>query len=112
MAKTSEKKIKESPKKNFEEMMSLQNSDNLAMQLVSAQMNGENYLSWSKSIIIALRAKDKLSFIDGKIKPLKLDFGNFKKWQKADSMVISWILNSLTKELAGSFIYNPFAKIL
>lgn len=82
------------------------------MQLVSVQMDGTNYLSWSRAIIILLRAKDKLGFIDGKERAPDPDFAIYNKLQKVDSMIISCILTSCLKELAGTFVYTPFAKCL
>lgn len=57
-------------------------------------------------MIIALRAKDKLLFINGKITTLEADFPDFAKWRKVDSMVVSWILNTMSKELVGLFVYT------
>lgn len=46
--------------------LQLQNLDHPAMSLVSTPMNGSNYLSWSRAVHIALGAKMKLGFINGK----------------------------------------------
>lgn len=45
----------------------LQNSDHLGMQLVTTSLSRNNYLSWSRSMKIALGAKVKLGFINSKI---------------------------------------------
>lgn len=58
-------------------------------------------------MIIALRAKDKLLFINGKITTLEADFPDFAKWRKVDSMVVSWILNTMSKEIVEAFLYTP-----
>lgn len=52
-------------------------------------------------MIIALRAKNKLRFINGKIKIPK-ELAEFEKWQWVDNMVLSWILDSIPKELMDS----------
>uniref|UniRef100_A0A2C9VDI3 Retrotransposon Copia-like N-terminal domain-containing protein n=1 Tax=Manihot esculenta TaxID=3983 RepID=A0A2C9VDI3_MANES len=31
---------------------------------------------------------------------------DFEQWQKVDSMVISWILNSISKEILEAFLYT------
>lgn len=46
----------------------LQNFDHPGMMLVSSLLTGFNYLTWSRSIKIALRAKMKIGFIDGRFK--------------------------------------------
>ena len=43
----------------------LYNSDHPGMVLVTAPLTGKNFLTWSRSIKIALGAKMKLGFIDG-----------------------------------------------
>ncbi|KAL0453808.1 UNVERIFIED_CONTAM: hypothetical protein Slati_1358900 [Sesamum latifolium] len=45
----------------------VQASDNLGTILVSNLLDNTNFLSWSRSIKFALRAKMKLGFINGKI---------------------------------------------
>ena len=47
-----------------DEAMQLQNSDHPGMMLVSAPLTGNKFLSWIKSMKIALGAKNKLKFID------------------------------------------------
>ena len=44
-------------------------SDHLGLMLVPTRLNGPNYQSWSKSMIHALTAKNKIRFINGSIKP-------------------------------------------
>ncbi|KAF7806519.1 AP2/ERF and B3 domain-containing transcription factor [Senna tora] len=89
----------------------LQNSDQPGMSLVVSQLTGSNYLSWSLAVKTALEAKDKLGFVDGTIKPPE-DAAQFKKWKPVDSMVKSWLTNSLTKELSKSFVFCNTAKEL
>lgn len=103
MAETSEKSDEE---RVISEIVTLQISDNPGMQLVSVQMDGSNYLSCSRTFIIALRAKDKIEFIGGKGIIPDPNSTLHRKWQKADNMIISWILNFLSKELASAFVYT------
>lgn len=49
---------------------------------------------------IALHAKNKLSFVQGiSIKPADEDSEAFLDWSYVDSMVISWLMNEMSKEL-------------
>ncbi|KAL0445391.1 UNVERIFIED_CONTAM: hypothetical protein Slati_2261800 [Sesamum latifolium] len=87
------------------DQLRVQATDNPGTVLVSNLLDGTNFLSWSRSIKIALRAKMKLGFINGKNpKPQKSDDG-FELWKRADGMVISWILNSISKDIVESFLY-------
>ncbi|KAF7825580.1 uncharacterized protein G2W53_016744 [Senna tora] len=89
----------------------LHNSDQPGMILVASQLTGSNFLSWSSAVKTALEAKDKLGFVDGSIKPPQ-DPVEYKKWKPVDSMVKSWLTNSLTKELSESFMFCNSAKEL
>lgn len=40
-------------------------ADNPVMTLVSQPLDGDNYISWSRSMMIALSAKNKLGFVNG-----------------------------------------------
>ena len=54
---------------------------------------------------MALTAKNKLSFVDGSItRPIEENL-LFGAWNHNSSMVISWILNSVTREIADSLLY-------
>ncbi|KAL0366819.1 UNVERIFIED_CONTAM: hypothetical protein Sradi_3572000, partial [Sesamum radiatum] len=59
-------------------------SDHPMIALVSVPLNGINYLSWSKSVKIALGAKMKLSVFNGRSERPHEDFKDFEQWQRAD----------------------------
>jgi len=74
--------------------------------LVSQLLTGENYNTWSRSMIMALTAKKKLAFIDGSLPQPALDAGvEYQAWVRCNNMISSWILNSVSKEIAASVIY-------
>lgn len=58
----------------------------------------------------ALRAKTKLGFIDGSIRKPALQSEDFYQWEKADSMVMAWIINSTDPSLHGSISHASTAK--
>lgn len=82
------------------------------ISIITASFTGTNYLTWSTSIQISLRAKDKLGFINGSIKKPDINSTELPKWRKADYMARSWILGPLTKELVESFVYYSIAMML
>lgn len=88
----------------------LGSSDNPGTPLVAAVLNGENYRTWSRSMKTALRAKMKLGFIDGTItKPGKKN-ADYQNWEKADSMVMAWIINATDPKLHGSISHATTAR--
>ncbi|KAL2247811.1 UNVERIFIED_CONTAM: Retrovirus-related Pol polyprotein from transposon RE2 [Sesamum indicum] len=87
------------------EFMQLQSSDHPGMVMVSALFTGNNYFAWSRAIKRALTAKMKLDFIEGTAIRPPVNSDEFKRWNRIDSMVTTWVLNCMTKELAESFMY-------
>ncbi|XP_059310192.1 uncharacterized protein LOC132061378 [Lycium ferocissimum] len=87
-------------------------SDSPGMNLVNFIFNGTGFAAWRRSIINSLSAKNKMSFIDGSAEIPSADTPEFKLWTRCNNMVISWLLNSLSKEIAGSVIYSKSAKDL
>ena len=54
--------------------------------------------------------KNKLGFIDGSIsKPTGIDADLLRSWTRNNNMVISWILNSVSKEISASIIFSKIA---
>ncbi|KAK6161898.1 hypothetical protein DH2020_001739 [Rehmannia glutinosa] len=90
----------------------LHNSDHPGITLVTTPLSGNNYLSWNRAMLLALRAKNKLGFINGKIAEPALESPQYENWKKVDCMVISWILNSLSKDIVDAFMYIDSAKQL
>lgn len=63
--------------------------------LTHIKLKGENYSSWEQAVLLALRSQNKIGFIDGSIKkPEKAD-PTFMAWEIVNSMLCSWIANSL-----------------
>ena len=88
----------------------LHHSDSPGLVLVSQLLNGDNYASWSRAMLIALSVKNKLGFIDGSItKPTDANASLLHSWTRNNNMVISWILNSVSKEISASIIFSETA---
>jgi hypothetical protein len=83
----------------------LNSSDNPGAVLVSCFLKGDNYPTWRRAMMNALRAKNKLSLIDGSLLKPDEDNKEIQAWEKCNSMVISWIFNALASELYDSVAY-------
>ncbi|XP_011083380.1 uncharacterized protein LOC105165922 [Sesamum indicum] len=102
----------ETGRHSIPETLQLHSSDHPGMILVSTMLTKSNYLTWSYVVKRALRAKMKLGFIDGtSAKPCVTD-PHFEQWIRVDSMVMTWILNCISKEIVGSFMYAKSARTL
>ncbi|KAL2240874.1 UNVERIFIED_CONTAM: hypothetical protein Sindi_0728600, partial [Sesamum indicum] len=94
------------------DILKLQPGDNPVISLVTTLLDGSNFLSWSRSIKLALIVKTKLSFISKDAEILEKDTKEFKQWIKADSMVTSWVLNSISRVIVESFMYTSTSRQL
>ncbi|KAJ8750937.1 hypothetical protein K2173_016118 [Erythroxylum novogranatense] len=90
----------------------LQGSDYPGMSLVVAVLNGNNFLSWSRSVKIALGAEMKLGFVDGTCQKPSSGSAEYDKWVRTDYMVRLWLLNSMSKDIVEAFIYTNSAREL
>ncbi|XP_059281111.1 uncharacterized protein LOC132034768 [Lycium ferocissimum] len=85
-------------------------SDSPGMQLVNSVFDGKGYAGWSRAIIIALSAKNKLGMIDGNLTEPDPSSAQHQSWCRCNDMVISWILNSLSKDITQSVLYSRTAR--
>ncbi|KAL1214958.1 hypothetical protein V5N11_008737 [Cardamine amara subsp. amara] len=70
--------------------------------ICSVLLNENNYEMWSKLMRNALRAKNKLGFIDGVITKPKEGNKSIKLWGIVNSsMLVAWILNAIEPKLRG-----------
>lgn len=83
----------------------LHNADHPGLILVSHTLTGPNYNTWSRAMIMALNAKNKLGFVDGSIPMPHSTDPLVVVWSRCNSMVSYWILNAVTKEIADSLLY-------
>lgn len=84
--------------------------DNSGAMLISIQLTGaENFSVWSRAMRIAILGRNKLGFIDGTC--VKEGFGpNLTAlWERCNAIVLSWIMNCVSKELLGGIVYSTNA---
>lgn len=90
----------------------LTSGDNSGTSLISEVLDGFNYNTWNIAMTIALDAKNKISFVDGSLPRLAESHPHYRIWFRCNSMVKSWILNSVTKPIYGSILrFNNASKI-
>ena len=89
----------------------LHHSDSNGGSLVSNPLTGNNYMPWSRAMLIVLEAKNKLGFIDGTItKPSSEEPDLLRLWSRNNSTIIAWIMNSVSKEIASSLLLGGTAR--
>ncbi|KAG7944752.1 hypothetical protein I3843_15G119400 [Carya illinoinensis] len=88
----------------------LQHGDHPGVILVSQPLNGDNYLTWNRSMSMALISKNKLCFVNGALPPPPLSDPMHNAWIRCNTVVLSWLLNAMSKEIAALVIYIDSAE--
>jgi hypothetical protein len=90
----------------------LNSGENPALILVGSPLTGENYNTWSRSMLVSLSAKNKIGFVNGSIcEPPEHD-DLFPAWTRCNDMVVSWILHVVSSDIKSSIIYITSSKIM
>jgi hypothetical protein len=88
--------------------------DNSSLILVTEPLTGDNFHSWFRSMHMALTIKNKLGFIDGSIREPEDGFRSplYAYWTRCNTVVITWILNCVSKKIHSSVLYKPTAYVI
>ena len=84
--------------------MFMHNADHPGLQLISLRLDGLNYDDWNAAMKIALDAKNKIGFVDGTLTRPDTSEPTFRLWSRCNSMVKSWILNSVSPQIYRSIL--------
>uniref|UniRef100_A0A2N9GQ92 Reverse transcriptase Ty1/copia-type domain-containing protein n=1 Tax=Fagus sylvatica TaxID=28930 RepID=A0A2N9GQ92_FAGSY len=89
-------------------------SDNSSLILVTEPLTGDNFHSWFRSMNMALTIKNKLGFVDGSIREPEDGFRSplYAHWTRCNTVVITWILNCVSKKIHASVLYKPTAYVI
>ena len=85
-------------------------SDSPGALITAIRFDGKNYDLWEQAVKTALRAKNKLGFIDGTITKPEVTGGDeslvmANTWEMVNSMITSWIMNVIDPKLHASVAY-------
>ncbi|XP_075092284.1 uncharacterized protein LOC142172539 [Nicotiana tabacum] len=79
-------------------------SDSPGTHLVSPPFDGTGFVAWRKSMLVSLSAKNKLGLINGRHDKPSVDSPYYPFWERCNDMVIAWITNSLSRDIATSVL--------
>ena len=81
-------------------------NENPGLVLTSQHLTGlENYMSWARSVFLALSARNKFGFVNGSILELDPSSPLFNSWSRCNTTMLSWLTNLLSMELKASVMY-------
>lgn len=90
----------------------LNSNDNPGSIITQVQLKGDNYEEWARAIRTSLRARRKWGFIEGKIAKPNDDCPESEEWWTVQSMIVSWILNTIEPGLRSTVSYTEDAATL
>ncbi|XP_073270434.1 uncharacterized protein [Primulina huaijiensis] len=98
---------------NFNDPMTTHASDTPGLNLITEQLTGvENYGIWSRAMLIALHANNKVAFLDGMCRRPAAGNLMLQQWERCNALVLSWIMNSVSKEIFGGIVYSTDASVV
>lgn len=74
--------------------------------------NGRNYTEWSYSVKLALGGLRRLGFVDGTVSEVSEDDPKYAEWKEENVLIMSWICNSMGKNISRSFQHCKTAREL
>ncbi|XP_019236563.1 PREDICTED: uncharacterized protein LOC109216822 [Nicotiana attenuata] len=85
-------------------------SDIPGTMLVSVPFSGTGFGDWKEWMLISLSAMNKVQLIDGSLIHPTTNSPLYPHWQRCNNMVKSWIMNSLSKDIAKTILYYKTAR--
>ncbi|GJW24105.1 cysteine-rich receptor-like protein kinase 8 [Tanacetum coccineum] len=88
-------------------------NDHLVLLLIAKKLNrSDNYGTWKRSMLIALNAKNKLKLINGEYKEPPITSPLRAYWERANDMLISWILKIVSEQIGNHITFVNSASAL
>ena len=109
MATSDNKKDGDSSRKRVTSPYDLNPNDNPGNLVTHVQLKGDNYDEWAKAICMSMRSKKKLGFLDGTIQRPDDDSDDLEDWYTVNSMLVSWIFNTIESTLRSTISYKDSA---
>ena len=80
--------------------------------LTTHRLDGKNYLKWSKTVEMHITGRGKGGYLTGKIKAPDETDPKFQTWNEHDSLVRTWLINSMKPNIGENYILHPTAKAI
>ena len=78
-----------------------------SVQITTICLNGDNFLRWSQSVRMYIRGRGKMGYLTGEKKAPAVDDPNYAIWDAENSMVMTWLVNSMEEEISSNYMCYP-----
>ncbi|XP_073126194.1 uncharacterized protein [Henckelia pumila] len=79
-------------------------SDQHSVQITTIRLNGENFMRWSQSARMYIRGRGKIGYLTGEKKEPKPDESSYATWDAENSMVMTWLVNSMAEDISVNYM--------
>ncbi|XP_071729077.1 uncharacterized protein [Rutidosis leptorrhynchoides] len=98
---------------DFGNPLYLHASDTTNTPLIFIKLKGtENYNVWSRAMLLALSTKNKVGFVNGTCRKSTDNEVLAAQWDRCNSIVLSWLLSSISEELYSGQIFSATASVV
>lgn len=82
------------------------------VQITTIRLNGDNFLRWSQSVSMYIWGRRKMGYLaDDKKAPAEADPA-YSTWDAKNSMVMTWLVNSMEEDISSNYMCYPTAQEL
>ncbi|RVW57281.1 hypothetical protein CK203_111284 [Vitis vinifera] len=92
------------------EIPNLGGNDSSPILITGHKLNGHNYLQWSQSVLLFICGKGKDEYLLEKAVMPETTEPGFRKWKIENSMIMSWLINSMNNDIGENFLLFGTAK--
>ncbi|RVW39495.1 Retrovirus-related Pol polyprotein from transposon RE1, partial [Vitis vinifera] len=85
-------------------------TNDIILPITGHKLNGQNFIQWAQSVRIFICGKGKEEYLTGAIVQPKEDDPRYRTWKLENSMVMSWLINSMTNDIGENFMYYGTTK--
>lgn len=74
-------------------------------QITTVKFDGNNYFTWSKSVLIYIQGKDKEEYLTSEMEIPSHSDPRYRKWKTKNAIIIGWLLNSMKLKISDHFLF-------
>lgn len=87
-------------------------TENSSLQITLHKLNGKNFFQWSQSVTLFFRGKGRYGFLTGESAAPDPNDPKFQQWDADNSMVLTWLINSMEIDIGRTYMFYPTAASL
>ena len=88
------------------------NTESHPVQITTIRLNGDNFLRWSQSVRMYIRGRGKIGYLTGQKAAPATEDPMYATWDAENSMVMTWLVNSMNEEICPNYMCYSTAKEL